>query len=171
MGIYDGILLQLASVDMDFVHAGQPGVWNESAWFSSDESTIAHRKLHPVISFAQGYDQKILAILARRWPFCIAPAPRRIGCLGLGTEGRAEHVFLSLHSSRLRAVRDDLKNAGQRTSSNWTKRITHHASGITLSLAGVAVFFLCVDEQADGGHAAFRAFVAGFLAITTLSDF
>ena len=101
---------------------------------------------------------------------CLASIARRIGGVGVGTQGCVEHFFLDADAHRVHSIR-------AKTVEGRRSRVEggHYGSGSRLSTldprlsSGAVVLRVRADVQADGGDVAFRLAAAGFLALEPFS--
>src|ERR1019366_6686998 len=117
-----------ASANLAFPHAGLSALWYAGVGTPPDKPAVTHRKHPPALCGFAPHDWGALAQRAGGGLVRLAPAPRRIGRLGGGTQGRAQRVLLHAHTVGVCTLCGSPKSKVQCPKS----RITHHASRFTL---------------------------------------
>src|SRR4051812_34727383 len=104
MGVFKFCFLQLASVNDVISHGGLPVLWSETMGASSGKyiTSCAQRGAH--LCAAASVDGRDLAELFCGGPIRRAPAPSRIGRMGVGAQRCSQRLFRPLGAYLLRPV-------------------------------------------------------------------
>ena len=104
MGIHDHAHEQLASAHVAIAHDGLRTVRRAARPSSSGERAVSRRQCGPAVLPAAPNDRRSVAGGVRRRNVCLAPAARRIGGVGVRTEGCSQHVLRAARDGRICSV-------------------------------------------------------------------